>query len=241
MKMKILTISVFSILLLSSMIFSNYKHGNRSVYINVNSIVNDSLTLITKDSVFNFLKKKNVIKDSMLTLDVDLNKIENELKNIDYLKMSNAFYGINSPLVIQISERNPVIEIKNENFYLDNEGIIISKSGSSPINGETIKSSSGAIFNIPIFKVDHIKDAIFLLKANEIKIVSADEKGENSIYDYKFDRKTSIIMGSEGKGISKSILSLSDNILKIPMKGKVESLNVSVATGIFISELAKQL
>ena len=128
MKMKILTISVFSILLLSSMIFSNYKHGNRSVYINVNSIVNDSLNLITKDSVFNFLKKKNVIKDSMLTLDVDLNKIENELKNIDYLKMSNAFYGVNSPLVIQISERNPVIEIKNKNFYLDNEGIIISKS-----------------------------------------------------------------------------------------------------------------
>ena len=128
MKMKILTISVFSILLLSSMIFSNYKHGNRSVYINVNSIVNDSLTLITKDSVFNFLKKKNVIKDSMLNLDVDLNKIENELKNIDYLKMSNAFYGINSPVVIQISERNPVIEIKNDNFYLDNEGIIISKS-----------------------------------------------------------------------------------------------------------------
>ena len=49
---------------------------------------------------------------------------------------------------------------------------------------ETIKSSSGAIFNIPIFKVDHIKDAIFLLKANEIKIVSADEKGKNSIYDH---------------------------------------------------------
>ena len=60
MKMKILTISVFSILLLSSMIFSNYKYGNRPVYINVNSIANDSLTLITKDSVFNFLKKKNL-------------------------------------------------------------------------------------------------------------------------------------------------------------------------------------
>ena len=62
MKMKILTISVFSILLLSSMIFSNYKHSNRPVYINVNSIVNDSLTLITKDSVFNFLKKKMQLK-----------------------------------------------------------------------------------------------------------------------------------------------------------------------------------
>ena len=90
MKMKILTISVFSILLLSSMIFSNYKHGNRSVYINVNSIVNDSLTLITKDSVFNFLKKKNVIKDSMLTLDVDLNKIENELLQKKILTKSSS-------------------------------------------------------------------------------------------------------------------------------------------------------
>ena len=128
MKIKILTISVFSILLLSSMIFSNYKNGNRSVYIDVNSIVNDSLTLITKDSVFNFLKIKNAIKDSILNADIDLNKIEYELKNIDYLKMSNAFYGINSPVVIQITERKPVIEIKNENFYLDNEGIIISKS-----------------------------------------------------------------------------------------------------------------
>ena len=128
MKIKILTISVFSILLLSSMIFSNYKNGNRSVYIDVNSIVNDSLTLITKDSVFNFLKIKNAIKDSILNADIDLNKIEYELKNIDYLKMSNAFYGINSPVVIQITERKPVVEIKNENFYLDSEGIIISKS-----------------------------------------------------------------------------------------------------------------
>ena len=128
MKIKILTISIFSILLLSSMIFSNHKNGNRSVYIDVNSIVNDSLTLITKDSVFNFLKIKNAIKDSILNADIDLNKIEYELKNIDYLKMSNAFYGINSPVVIQITEREPVVEIKNENFYLDNEGMVISKS-----------------------------------------------------------------------------------------------------------------
>ena len=128
MKIKILIISIFSILLLSSTIFSNYKHGNRLVHINLNSIVNDSLTLITKDSIFNFLKENNVIKDSMLAADIDLSKIESELKNIDYLKKSNAFYGINSPIVIQITERNPIVEIKNENFYLDNEGIIISKS-----------------------------------------------------------------------------------------------------------------
>jgi 23S rRNA (guanosine2251-2'-O)-methyltransferase len=120
-------------------------------------------------------------------------------------------------------------------------GIIVSKSGSSPINGETIKASSGSIFNLPIFKINHIKDAIFLLKANSIKIISADEKSSMSLFNYKFNKKTSIVMGSEGKGISKSILKLSDHTLKIPMKGEVESLNVSVASAIFISELSKIL
>jgi len=162
---------------------------------------------------------------------LDLNSLEKSIidNNFNFLILDSVTDTKNFGAIVRTAECMGI------------NGIIISKSGSSPINGETIKSSSGAIFNIPIFKVNHIKDAIFLLKANEIKIVSADQKGENSIYDYKFDRKTTIIMGSEGKGISKSILSLSDNILKIPMKGKVESLNVSVATGIFISELAKQL
>ena len=162
---------------------------------------------------------------------LDLNSLEISIidNNFNFLILDNVTDTKNFGAIVRTAE------------CLGMNGIIISKSGSSPINGETIKSSSGAIFNIPIYKVEHIKDAIFVLKANEIKIVSADEKGENSIYDYKFDRKTAIVMGSEGKGISKSILNLSDSILMIPMKGKVESLNVSVATGIFISELSKQL
>tara|TARA_Y200000002_G_scaffold376710_1_gene381041 strand:- start:1168 stop:1881 length:714 start_codon:yes stop_codon:yes gene_type:complete len=162
---------------------------------------------------------------------LDLNSLEISIidNNFNFLILDNVTDTKNFGAIVRTAE------------CLGMNGIIISKSGSSPINGETIKSSSGAIFNIPIYKVEHIKDAIFVLKANEIKIVSADEKGENSIYDYKFDRKTAIVMGSEGKGISKSILNLSDSILMIPIKGKVESLNVSVATGIFISELSKQL
>ena len=119
------------------------------------------------------------------------------------------------------------------------DGVIISKTGSSPINGDTIKSSSGAIFNLPIYKLDHIKDAMFLLKEKEIEIIGADEKSNSSIFDFKFSNKTAIVMGSEGKGISKSILNLCDKTLKIPMKGKIGSLNVSVACGIILAELSR--
>ena len=119
------------------------------------------------------------------------------------------------------------------------DGVIISKTGSSPINGDTIKSSSGAIFNLPIYKLDHIKDAMFLLKDKEIEIIGADEKSNSSIFDFKFSKKTAIVMGSEGKGISKSILNLCDKTLKIPMKGKIGSLNVSVACGIILAELSR--
>ena len=119
-------------------------------------------------------------------------------------------------------------------------GIIISKTGSSPINGDTIKSSSGAIFNLPIYKMDHIKDAIFLLKEKNVEIIAADEKSENSLFNFKFNKKTAIIMGSEGKGISRSILQLCDKSIKIPMKGKIKSLNVSVAGGIILAEIQKK-
>jgi len=119
-------------------------------------------------------------------------------------------------------------------------GIIISKTGSSPINGDTIKSSSGAIFNLPIYKLDHIKDAIFLLKEKHVEIIAADEKSENSLFNFKFKKKIAIIMGSEGKGISKSVLQLCDKTIKIPMKGKIKSLNVSVACGIILAEISKK-
>ena len=119
--------------------------------------------------------------------------------------------------------------------------IVISKTGNSPINGETIKSSSGAIFNVPICKVDHIKDAIYFLKEFGIKIIGSDDKGSKNLFMHKFEEKCAIIMGSEGDGIKKSILNLCDDKINIPLYGKLSSLNVSVATGIFLSEFKRQL
>jgi len=118
--------------------------------------------------------------------------------------------------------------------------IIIQSSGSAPVNGDTIKTSSGAVFNVPICKVSHIKDAIFLLKQLNIKIYGATEKAEKNIYQVDFKSSQAIIMGSEGKGLSKSIVALCDELIKIPLLGKIESLNVSVACGTILYEIVRQ-
>ena len=118
--------------------------------------------------------------------------------------------------------------------------IVIQSSGSAPVNGDTIKTSSGAIFNVPICKVSHIKDAIFLLKQHDIKIFGASEKAENNIYQTQFGKSQAIIMGSEGKGLSSSVIKLCDELIRIPLLGKIESLNVSVACGTILYEMVRQ-
>lgn len=120
------------------------------------------------------------------------------------------------------------------------DGIIIQKKGGAPVNGDTIKTSAGAVFKVPICKVDHIKDAIFYLQASGIKIISATEKTENTLYDVSFKEPCAIIMGSEGKGVSPSVLKLSDAKAKLPMYGDIGSLNVSVACGAFLYEVVRQ-
>ena len=120
------------------------------------------------------------------------------------------------------------------------DGIIIQNSSSAPVNSDTIKTSAGAIFNIPICKVNHIKDAIYHLQSMNISIISASEKSEKNIYDVDLKVPLAIIMGSEQKGINKSVINLSNESVKLPMYGKIESLNVSVACGILLYEVVRQ-
>ena len=120
------------------------------------------------------------------------------------------------------------------------DGIIISQSNSAPINSDVVKTSSGTLFNIPISKVNNLKDAVMYLKASNIEIISLTEKAEKSIYERKVDKPLGIILGSEDKGISKSLLTISDDKIHIPISDKVDSLNVSVAFSIMVFEVVKQ-
>ena len=120
------------------------------------------------------------------------------------------------------------------------DGIIIQKQGSAPVNGDTVKTSAGAVFNVPICKVDHIKDAIFYLQGSGIKTVAATEKTEHHIYEINLNEGVAIIMGSEDRGVNPSVLKIVDEKAKLPMFGSIESLNVSVACGAFLYETLRQ-
>jgi len=120
------------------------------------------------------------------------------------------------------------------------DGIIIQKKGAAPVTADTIKTSAGAAFKVPIAKVDHLKDAVFYLQASGIKVVSATEKTQVSVYDVSFAEPIAIVMGSEDRGITPSILKASDYTAKIPLQGEIASLNVSVACAVFLYEVVRQ-
>lgn len=119
-------------------------------------------------------------------------------------------------------------------------GIIIQKKGGAPVNGDAIKTSAGAIFKMPICKVDHIKDAIFYLQSSGIKVIAATEKAKDTLYDISLKEPCAIIMGSEGRGITPSVLKIVDESAKLPILGDIQSLNVSVACGAFLYEMVRQ-
>lgn len=120
------------------------------------------------------------------------------------------------------------------------DGIVVQKKGGAPITADTVKTSAGAIFNVPIIKVDHIKDAIYYMQASGIKVVAATEKTEDLLYSKDLSSPLALVMGNEGKGISPSVLKIVDEKAKLPLQGSIGSLNVSVACGAFLYEVVRQ-
>mgnify|MGYP002795028953 CR=1 FL=1 len=119
-------------------------------------------------------------------------------------------------------------------------GIIIQHKGGAPVNADTIKTSAGAVFKIPICKVNHIKDAVYFMQSSGINVVAATEKTQSTLYETNFKLPTALIMGSEDRGVNPSVLKIVDEKAKLPMFGTIASLNVSVACGAFLYEIVRQ-
>ena len=118
-------------------------------------------------------------------------------------------------------------------------GIVIPRERSSPINEVVVKASTGAVFHIPITKVGSLRQFLERFKKKG-GWVMAVEKGGKPIHKLSFPFPLAVVLGSEGKGVSKSVMDTADLVATIPMKGKVTSLNVSSATAIALWEVAKQ-
>ncbi|MCD4768908.1 MAG: 23S rRNA (guanosine(2251)-2'-O)-methyltransferase RlmB [Bacteroidales bacterium] len=110
--------------------------------------------------------------------------------------------------------------------------IVIPEKGSARINADAVKTSSGALHNIPVSRVKSLTKAIDFLKNSGVKIIAASEKPDQSIRDTDLTGPSALIMGAEERGISSEIADLADEHVTIPITGVTSSLNVSVATGI---------
>ncbi len=118
--------------------------------------------------------------------------------------------------------------------------VVINKDGSAPINSVVYKTSAGAINQLKIFQVTNLVRAIKALQSKELWVVGLDASLKTSIYDINLIDPIVIVMGAEGKGLRQLVKKSCDYLVRIPMTGNVESLNVSVATGIALFESKRQ-
>ena len=118
--------------------------------------------------------------------------------------------------------------------------ILIPEQNSAALNADAVKTSSGALHKIPVCRTWNLKLSLQLIKDSGIQLVSCTEKTKEQIYNANFTKPTAIILGSEEDGISSEFLKMSDKKIKIPINGKISSLNVSVAAGVVTYEVIRQ-
>ena len=120
------------------------------------------------------------------------------------------------------------------------DGIIIPKDRSVDVNSTVMKTSAGALNNVKICKVTNLNRTIDYLKEKNIWIIGSDMTDSVSYMELDYNMPLALIIGNEGFGISRLIREKCDYVVNIPMKGKINSLNASVAAGILISEIIEK-
>lgn len=117
--------------------------------------------------------------------------------------------------------------------------IIVSKGTADAFNSKVVRSTMGAIFRIKIIEVENLAQVIKEMRKHHFKLMVTSLQTKNSIYDIDFNKKI-IVIGNEANGVSKEIQDMADEKAKIPMLGRTESLNASVAAGVVMYEYVRQ-
>ena len=118
--------------------------------------------------------------------------------------------------------------------------LVVPGKNAAMINEDAVKTSAGALMHLPLCRTENLAETILFLKNSGLNIIAGTEKGTENFYQPDMTGPLALILGSEEKGIDPQILKISDHLVTIPMLGKVESLNVSVAAGILMYEVVKQ-
>ena len=169
------------------------------------------------------------------------------LSLIEYQNISNILPMIyekgEDPLIIAL---DGVSDVRNFGAIvrtaecLGAHAILIPEKKSAQITADAIKTSAGALHTFPVCKEKSLTKAIEFLKESGLKVITATEKSSNDAFKCDLRGPSVLIMGSEDAGISRELLALTDMNVSIPIKGTIESLNVSVAAGILLYEMIRQ-
>jgi len=119
------------------------------------------------------------------------------------------------------------------------DAIIVPSKETAQLNEDAVKTSAGALHKIPVCRHDKLYETLIYLKESGIELVACLEKADDLFYQHSYPNPVCILMGNENEGIAPQLLSLCDKKVRIPMFGSIESLNVSVATGIMLFEVAR--
>lgn len=120
------------------------------------------------------------------------------------------------------------------------DALVVPDRGSAAMNEDAIKTSSGALLRLPVCREQNMKTVVNMAKQYGLQVVAATEKGAVHYREVDFRQPTMLIMGNEETGISPDLLKISDQRAKLPIMGEVQSLNVSVAAGVFMYEALEQ-
>lgn len=217
-------------------------------------LINKEAAKGSLNKIFELAKAKNILiknVDKALLDRLSENKkhqgiiaeaMEYEYKEIDdifnYAKVKNE-----KPFIVildEITDVHNLGSIIRSAECLGAHGVIIPKRRAAQINGVVAKSSAGAIEYLPVCRVTNISETLEALKEKGLWIYGADMDGEKYIYEEKFDVPVGLVIGSEGSGIGRLVKEKCDILIKIPMKGRINSLNASNAASIIIYEIIKQ-
>ncbi|WP_266364301.1 23S rRNA (guanosine(2251)-2'-O)-methyltransferase RlmB [Tellurirhabdus rosea] len=169
------------------------------------------------------------------------------VSSVHYAKLSNIIADVfeqgNVPLLLVLDR---ITDVRNFGAIARTaecagvQGIVIPARGAALINADAMKTSSGALNHVAVSREVNLEETIKYLKESGIKVVACTEKTDNYLYEVDLSGPTAIVMGSEEDGISPELLHLADHHARIPLVGNVESLNVSVATGVVLYEAVRQ-
>lgn len=169
------------------------------------------------------------------------------LSSVDYASLDNivhaAFSDGREPFLLMLDQ---ITDVRNFGAIARTaecagvDALIIPEKGNAPITSDAMKTSAGALNHLPVCRERDLKKTITYLRESGIMVVACTEKASKMIYDVAFKGPVALIMGSEEDGISDALLRSADELVKIPMKGEIGSLNVSVAAGIAIYEVVRQ-